>query len=80
MLNSLIRIQANTGIRYIVFGIEVYVLLQAQEHRLKMVVEQIESKHEARLKRQAENFQSEVKDLRSIAKECHILFVEEVQK
>lgn len=40
----------------------------------------IESSHEERLKRQAGNVQSEVKDMRAVAKERHILFVGKVQK
>ncbi|CAI9304188.1 unnamed protein product [Lactuca saligna] len=43
-------------------------------------MDQIKSQHEARLKRHADNFQYVVKDLREVAKEFHILFVEEVQK
>lgn len=60
--------------------IEVDVLLKAQEHRLKTVMEQIETKHEERLKRQADTFQHEVKELQAVAKEHHIMFVEAVNK
>ena len=50
-------------------GIEVDVLLKSQERRLKVVMEQIESKHEERLKHHVKNFQSEVKEIREVAKE-----------
>lgn len=40
--NSLLQIQANTGGRNTVFGIEVDMILKSQEHWLKLVVENIE--------------------------------------
>lgn len=79
-LNSLLQIQADTKSHNTVFGIEVDVLLKSQEHRLKTAMEQIETKHEERLKCHVENFQYEVKEIREVAKEIQSLFVEEVQK
>lgn len=79
-LNSLIQTQEDTGTRNTVTGIDVDVLLKAQEHQLKMAMEQIESKYEERLKRQAENFQSEVKDLMAVAKERHIFSLKKFRK
>ncbi|CAI9261973.1 unnamed protein product [Lactuca saligna] len=43
-----------------------------------MLMKQTKSQHEACLKRHADNFQYEVKDLRAVAKERHIMFIEEV--
>ncbi|CAI9286844.1 unnamed protein product [Lactuca saligna] len=77
-LNSLLKLQVDSGSQNVVSRIEVDVLLQAQENRLRMVIEKIESQHEECLKRHLGNFQYEVKDLRSVAKERYILFVEEV--
>ncbi|CAI9299054.1 unnamed protein product [Lactuca saligna] len=79
-LNFLRYIKANTRSRNTVSGIEVDVLLRSQEHRLKVVIEQIESKYEERVKHHVENFQSEFKQLREVAEEQHILFFEEVKK
>ncbi|CAI9284827.1 unnamed protein product [Lactuca saligna] len=55
-LNSLLQIQADTGSRHSVSGIEDDVLLKAQEHRLKTFMEQIDMKQEERLKHQSESF------------------------
>lgn len=55
-------------------------MLKSQEHRLKMTMDQIEQKHEEFLKLHVENFQYEVTKLRDVAKECHLIFVEEVKR
>ena len=61
-------------------GIEFDVLLKAQEHRLRTIMEQLDTKTEECLKHQSESFNHEVKDLRVVAKERHILFVEAIKK
>lgn len=79
-LNSLLQIQTDTGGRNTVSGIGVDLLLKSQENRLMPAMEQIKSKHEERLKHHVKSFQYEVKELRAVAKEHHLLFVEEVKK
>lgn len=54
-------------------------LLKSHKHRLKLAMELIEMKNEERLKLHVENFQQEVTMLCDVAKERHILFVEEVK-
>lgn len=61
-------------------GIEVDVLLKSQEHHLLTVMEQIDTKIEECLKRHSGSFNREVKDLRAVAKEWHILLVDAVKK
>ncbi|CAI9263245.1 unnamed protein product [Lactuca saligna] len=73
-------IEADTGGRNTVYGIEVDMMLKTHENRLKLDMEKIERQHEDRLKLHARNFEYEVQKLRSVAKECHILFVEEIKK
>lgn len=68
-LNYLLQLHADVGSRNSISGIEVDVLLKAQEHRLKAVMDQIDTKNEQHLKRQSESFNHEVKDLRVVAKE-----------
>lgn len=75
-LNSLLQIQADKGSRNSFSVIEVDLMLKSQEHRLKTLMEQIDTKTEDRLKRQSEFFVHEVKELRPVAKERHILFVQ----
>ncbi|CAI9286170.1 unnamed protein product [Lactuca saligna] len=79
-MNSLLQLQADIGSRYTVSGIEFDVLLKSQEHRLIKIMEKIETKHEEHLKHHADSFQYEGKELRVVAKEIHILFLEEVKK
>lgn len=79
-LNSLLPLQADVGCQNSVVGIEVDVMLKAQELRLRALMEQIDSKTEKLLKQQSDSFVHDVKDLRDIAKiERHILFVEAVK-
>ena len=73
-LNSLLQIQEDIGGWNSVSGIEVDAMLKSYENRLKMVMEQIEKKHEECLNPHVENFQFEVTKIRDIAKERHILF------
>ncbi|CAI9271624.1 unnamed protein product [Lactuca saligna] len=55
-LNSLLQLRADKGNQNIVSGIEVDVLLKAQEHRLKTIMDQIDTKNEERLKRKSDSF------------------------
>ncbi|CAI9290737.1 unnamed protein product [Lactuca saligna] len=59
---------------------EVGVLLKSQEDRLKAAMEQIESNPEESVKHHVETFQNEFKVLHEVAKERHVLFVEEVKQ
>lgn len=79
-LNSLLQVQADAGSWNNVSGIEVDVMLKAQEFRLRTIMGHIETKHEERLKRQSDSYNHDVKSLKAIAKERHILFIEVVKK
>lgn len=78
-LNLLLQIQADTGGRNSVCGVEVDIILKSQENHLKIVMEQIEKQLVEILKHHVQNFQYEVTKLSDIAKERHALFVEQVK-
>ncbi|CAI9272473.1 unnamed protein product [Lactuca saligna] len=79
-LNFLLQIQADTGGRNSVSGVEVDIFLKSQEHRLKIAMEQIQKQHVVRLKHHVQNFQYEVTKLCDVAKERYEIFVEQVKK
>ena len=55
-------------------------MLKAQELRLKAMMDQMNKSNELQVKFQFDLFNHQVKDLRAIAKECHILFVQAVKR
>ncbi|CAI9287889.1 unnamed protein product [Lactuca saligna] len=55
-INSLLQLQADAGNRNSVFGIEVDVMLKAQQLRLKALMEQIDTKTKKCLKHQSDSF------------------------
>ena len=75
-LNSFLQIQAYTGARNFVTGVEVDIMLNSQENWLKLCMEKIEQQHDERLKHHARTFEYEVTKLRDVAKERHEFFVE----
>ncbi|CAI9280965.1 unnamed protein product [Lactuca saligna] len=79
-LNSLLQLQDDVGNRNSVYGIEVDFMLKAQEIHLKALMEQFDMKNEKCMKQQPDSFVHEVKDLRIIAKDRHVLFVKAVKQ
>ncbi|CAH1416916.1 unnamed protein product [Lactuca virosa] len=79
-IHSLLQIQADTGGRKFLTGIEREYLLKAQEIRFLSLVEGIEQKQAERLVIHSKSFDYEIQKLCDVAKERHDLFVEQVSK
>lgn len=79
-LNSLLQLHADAKSRHNVTGIEVDVILKAQESRLKSIMDHMDKNNELWVIFQFEMFNSEVKDLRTVSKERHLLFVQAIKK
>lgn len=61
-------------------GIEVDVMLKGQEHRLSEAIELVDQNNEKRVKAQSTSFNAELKDLKVVARERHVLFVQDLKK
>ncbi|CAI9294703.1 unnamed protein product [Lactuca saligna] len=55
-------------------------MVKSQESRLKLAMDQIEKKHEERLKHHARNFEYEITKLCDVAKVYHEIIVEQFKK
>lgn len=71
-LNLLLQLQADARSRHNVTGIEVDVMLKAQELRMKTMLDQMDKNNELRVKFQSDSFNHDVKDIRVVAKERHL--------
>ncbi|CAI9263344.1 unnamed protein product [Lactuca saligna] len=78
-LNSLLQLQADARGRNMFSGIEVDVMLKAQEHRLQNKLDQMNKCNKLRVKAQSDSFNGELKELKAVAKERHALFVQDVK-
>lgn len=79
-LNSLLQFIADARIRNHVSGIEIDVVLTAQELHLKNMMDQMDKNNELQIKSQTDPFNHVVKELKSVAKEWYILFIQDVKK
>ncbi|CAI9287135.1 unnamed protein product [Lactuca saligna] len=94
-LNSILQSQADVGGRNFVSSIEVDVMLKAQEARLlnnftglfqdseSRIHEKVDfndKNNELRVKSQSSTFNEELKDLKHVSKQRHVLFVQDVKK
>ena len=79
-LNSILKFQADSGLKHSVSGIKVDVMLKAVEHRLQHKIDVNDKNNELRLKAQNYLYTSSLKELRNVAKERHVLFVQDVKK
>lgn len=73
------QLQADVRGRNTVSGIEVDVMLKAQELRLHEAIDPVDKNNELRVKFKTSSFSSELKELRIVAKERHVLFVKVVK-
>ncbi|CAI9264285.1 unnamed protein product [Lactuca saligna] len=78
-LNSLLQIQADVGDNHSVSGIEMDVMLKAQELRLLNMIDQSDEISELRVKNQYETFNDALKELKTISKQRHVFFVRDVK-
>lgn len=62
-----------------VSGIEVHVMLKAQELRLQNKLDQMDKCNELQEKARSDSFNGDLKVLKAVAQECHVLFVQEVK-
>ena len=62
-LNSLFQSQADVGSKHSVFGIEVDVMLKAQELQLQHTLDVFDKNNELRVKSQSDTFNHEIKEL-----------------
>lgn len=79
-LNSLLQLQTYAGGRHSISGIEVDVMLKAQELRLRKELELMDRNNENRVKAQSSSFNLELKELKFVEKEKHILYIQYVKK
>ena len=61
-------------------AMEIDVMIKGAEKRIMEKVDQSDKNNELRIQAQGSNFSSEVKDLKAVAKERHVLFVQDVKK
>ncbi|CAI9284237.1 unnamed protein product [Lactuca saligna] len=78
-LNSLLQIQADGGGKNSASSLEVDKLLKRQENCLYDAIQDAERNNEKRVKNQLSTFASNLKELKVVAKELHILFVQDVK-
>ncbi|CAI9261764.1 unnamed protein product [Lactuca saligna] len=67
------------GSKHSVSGIEVDVMLMAQELRLQHKLDTLDKHDELHIKAQSDTFNNEITELRMVAKERHVLFVKDVK-
>ncbi|KAL7612549.1 hypothetical protein Lser_V15G06652 [Lactuca serriola] len=79
-LNAIIQSQADSGRMSSISVMEVDVMIKGAEKRIMEKVDQSEKNNELRIQAQGSNFSSAVKDLKAVAKERHVLFVQDVKK
>lgn len=65
--NYLLQSQADSRAKNSVSGIEVDVMLKAVELRIKKKLDIVDKNNELRVKDQADSFNSEIKELRTVA-------------
>lgn len=63
-----------------VSSLEVDIMLKYQEGRLHDAIQDVDRNNEKRMKNQLSMFASDLKDLKDVAKERHILFIQDVKK
>ncbi|CAI9288903.1 unnamed protein product [Lactuca saligna] len=79
-VNSLLKLQADGGGENYVSSLEVDILLKRQENRLLDAITDADRQNEKRMKAQSMSFTSNLKYLKAIVKEGHILFIQDVKK
>ncbi|CAI9286231.1 unnamed protein product [Lactuca saligna] len=78
-LNSLLQVQADGG-KHSISSLEVDMLLKHQENRLSEAIQDVDRNNETMVKNQSSTFACDLKELKAVAKERHILFVQDVKK
>ncbi|CAI9266780.1 unnamed protein product [Lactuca saligna] len=78
-LNSLLQLQVYGGGKDSVSGIEVDVMLKAQEHCIQDKLDQIYKNNELRDKSKFESFNGALRALKDVAKERHVMYVQDVK-
>ncbi|KAL7607148.1 hypothetical protein Lser_V15G19426 [Lactuca serriola] len=79
-LNAIIQSQVDSGRMSSISAMEVDVMIKGDEKRIMEKVDQSDKNNELRIQAQGSNFSLEVKDLKAVAKERHVLFVQDVKK
>ncbi|CAI9277284.1 unnamed protein product [Lactuca saligna] len=79
-LNSLLQIQDGGGNKHSVSSLEVDIMLKRQENRVHEAIFDINRNNEKQVKAQSSNFAYDLKELKVVAKERHILFIQDVKK
>ena len=79
-LNAIIQSQVDSGRMSSISAMEVDIMLKGAEKRIMEKVDQSDKNNELRIKAQGSNFSSVVQDLKTVAKERHVLFVQDVKK
>lgn len=77
--NSLLQSQADTGGKHSVFGIEVDVMLKDQELHLQHKLDVMDKNNELRVMAQSETLNGKLVELKAVAKERHVLFVQDLK-
>lgn len=60
-------------------GIKIDMMLKDQEHRLQNKLDVIDKNNELKVKAQSETFNGELKELKTLMKERHVLFIQAVK-
>ncbi|CAI9291042.1 unnamed protein product [Lactuca saligna] len=73
-LNPLLQLQADAGGKHSVSGIEVDVMLKAQEHRLQNKFHQMDKCNDVQIKVESVSFNGALKDLKTVSRK-HMFFL-----
>ncbi|XP_052619606.1 uncharacterized protein LOC128125976 [Lactuca sativa] len=79
-LNAIIQSQVDSGSKSTMTGLEVEYLLKEVKKRILDKVDQSDKNNELRIKAQGSSFNGVVNELKNIAKERHVLLVQDVKK
>ncbi|CAI9290625.1 unnamed protein product [Lactuca saligna] len=79
-LNYLLKIQADGGGKHSVSNLEVDLMLKQQVGRLCDAIYDVYRNNEKRVKNQLSTFSLDLRELKDVANECHILFIQDLKK
>lgn len=74
------QFQADGGNKHFISSIKFDLLLKRQESQLYEAINDVDHNNEKRVKAQSSTFNSNLLDLKVVAKERHILFIQDVKK